>query len=199
MSDNSGGTTAPKLSDTGSSPNTPQNRFVNQAGNRRNNHACRNNNNGLNQLGTNKFEGHKPTLKGFIYDYTRERNPDQFMKTTKEIISYVRRTYIKYTTDFMQAVQDLKLEELSEPLPPQDTTDVVAMGRWKYCFKEHETKVLEYSNFKAGLYSVVHGQCTDALQEKLKSHPGFDGAYKNGIELLKIVKLSLYSYEQTSY
>jgi len=91
------------------------------------------------------------------------------------------------------------LEELSEPLPPQDTTDVIAIERWKYHFKEHKTKVLEYSNFNSGLYSVVHGQCTDALQEKLKSHLNFDGAYKNGIELLKIIKLLLYFYEQTSY
>jgi len=45
---------------------------------------------------------------------------------------------------------------------------------------------------------VVHGQCTDALQEKMKSHPDFDSAYKNGIRLLKIIKLLLYSYEQTS-
>jgi len=109
------------------------------------------------------------------------------MKTAKEIISYVGRTYTKYTADFMQAVRDLKLEELSELLLPQDMTDFVDMERWKYHFKEHETKVLEYSNFKAGLYSVVHGQCTDALQEKLKSHPDFDGTYKNWIKLLKII------------
>jgi len=121
------------------------------------------------------------------------------MKTMKEIISYVRRTYAKYTTDFVQAVRDLKLEELSELLPPQDTTDVIAMERWKYRLKEHKTKVLEYSNFKVSLYSVVHSQCTDAFQEKLKSHPNFDSTYKNGIELLKIIKLLLYSNEQTSY
>jgi len=190
MSDNSGGPTAPKPSDMGSSPNAPQNRFVNRAGNRCNNRGRWNNsNNGFNRFGMNKFEEREPTLKGIIYDYTIENNPDQFMKTMKEIISYVGRTYTKCTADFTQAVRDLKLEELSKPLPPQDTTDVIAMERWKYRFKEHKTKVLEYLNFKASLYSAVHGQCTDALQEKLKSHPDFDGAYKNGIKLLKIIKL----------
>jgi len=54
----------------------------------------------------NQFEGCEPTLKGFIYNYTGERNPDQFLKIMKEIISYVGRTYTKYTMDFMQAVQD---------------------------------------------------------------------------------------------
>lgn len=34
-----------------------------------------------------RFEGREPSLKGFIYDSTGERNPDQYIKTTKEITS----------------------------------------------------------------------------------------------------------------
>ena len=34
-----------------------------------------------------KFEGRVPSLKGFIYDATGEQNPDQYIKTTKEIIN----------------------------------------------------------------------------------------------------------------
>ena len=113
------------------------------------------------------------------------------MKTTKEIINYVRRTYTKYTADFTQAVRDLQLSELVEPTPPEDTQDVVAMERWKYRFIEYETRSLEYSNLKAGLYSVVIGQCTEGLQDKLKSHADFDKAYQNGIALLKIIKVIL--------
>jgi hypothetical protein len=33
-----------------------------------------------------KFEGREPSLKGFIYDWTRERSADQYIKTTKEVI-----------------------------------------------------------------------------------------------------------------
>jgi hypothetical protein len=51
-----------------------------------------------------RFEGREPSLKGYIYDSTGERTPDQFIKTTKEIINYVGRTYTKYTAEFTQAV-----------------------------------------------------------------------------------------------
>jgi hypothetical protein len=61
-------------------------------------------------------------LKGFIYDSTGERSPDQFIKTTKEIINYVGRTYTKYTAEFTQAVQDLELTVPTPPADPDPTT-----------------------------------------------------------------------------
>ena len=34
------------------------------------------------------------------------------------------------------------------------------------------------------------------LQDKLKSHPDFPGAYQNGIELLAIIKILTYTFEE---
>ena len=77
------------------------------------NHARRdrrNNRSGPNSVrrdvNTTRFEGREPSLKGFIYDYSGERKPDQFIKTTKEVVNYVGRTYTKYTAEFTQAVRD---------------------------------------------------------------------------------------------
>ena len=80
-----------------------------------------------------------------------------------------------------------------------DIHDILAMERWKFHFNEYGFKVIEYGNFRAGLYSLIYGQCTDALQDKLKSHKDFDAALSNGIALLKIIKLILYSYEHVQY
>jgi hypothetical protein len=128
-----------------------------------------------------RFEGREPSLKGFIYDSTGERNPDQYIKTTKEVINYVGRTYTKYTGEFTQAVRDL---ELVDPTPPPnpDPTNPIAFEMWKLEVKEHRVKEQEYANFRAGLYNVVFGQCTEALQDKLKSHTDFPNAYQNGIK-----------------
>jgi Zinc knuckle len=150
-----------------------------------------------------RFEGREPSLKGYIYDATGERNPDQYIKTTKEIINYVGRTYTKYTAEFTQAVQDL---ELTDPTPPANptltdptaATNVVVLEIWKHAYKEHQIRTQEYSNFKAGLYNVVFGQCTDALQDKLKSHPDFPAAYQDGIALLTIIKTLTYTFEERS-
>ena len=54
--------------------------------------------------------------------------------------------------------------------------------------EKYTNKVQGYSNFRAGLYKVVLGQCTKALQDKLKSHSGFPRACKDGIALLTIIK-----------
>ena len=85
--------------------------------------------NNARQMTQPKFEGREPSLKGFIA--TRERNSDQLIKTTKEIINYIGRTYTKYTAEFTQAVRDLE---------PDDTTAperVLAFEVWKLDIKEH--------------------------------------------------------------
>jgi len=74
---------------------------------------------------TGLFEGSEPTLKGFIYDYTGERNLDQFIKTTEQLRIYMGRTYTKYTADFLDAVDDLYLDDPVPPIHPKDTS-----SRW---------------------------------------------------------------------
>jgi hypothetical protein len=142
-----------------------------------------------------RFEGREPSLKGHIYDWTGERNPDQFIKTTKEIINYVGRTYTKYTGEFMEAVRDLVLEDPPQPEEPEDDTRV-AFEMWRHAYKEQQTKLQEYKNFCARLYNVVFGQCSDALQDKLKSHADFPAAYQDGIALLTIIKVITYSFKE---
>jgi hypothetical protein len=143
-----------------------------------------------------RFEGRDPSLKGHIYDATGERNPDQYIKTTKEIINYIGRTYTKYMAEFTQAARDLELTDLALPTNPTDTTNVIALEVWKHEYKEHRIRTQKYSNFRAGLYNVVFGQCTEALQDKLKSHPDFLAAYQDGIALLTIIKTLTYTFKE---
>jgi hypothetical protein len=90
-----------------------------------------------------KFEGREPSLKRFIYDSTEEQSPDQYIKTTKEIINYLGPTYTKYTAEFTQAVRDL---QLMVPTPPTDTdpTNMIAFEMWKVEVKEYRVKEQEY-------------------------------------------------------
>ena len=110
-------------------------------------------------------------------------------------MNYVGRTYTKYTTEFTQAVRDLTLDD---PTPPEDPdpANLIAFEMWKLEVKEHKVKEQEYSNFWAGLYNVVLGQCTEALQDKLKSHTNFPEAYQDGIALLTIIKTIMYTFEE---
>jgi hypothetical protein len=87
--------------------------------------------------------------------------PDQFIKTMKEIKAYVGQKYDKCTAEFMQAVEDLTLADPAPPIDP-DPGNALAVELWKIQVKEHHEKMQQYENFRAGLYNVVLGQCTEA-------------------------------------
>jgi hypothetical protein len=141
-----------------------------------------------------KFEGREPTLKGFIYDLPEQRNADQYVETTKEIAHYVSRTYKECTADLVRAVNNLSLDMPVKPTPPSED-DKAAFEDWKLDNRDYREKSKIYKNFKAGLYGIVLGQCTKALETKMKSHPDFPKAEQDGIALLKIVKVLTYTFE----
>jgi hypothetical protein len=121
--------------------------------------------------------------------------PDEFIKMTKEIKNYVGRMYTKYTADLVQVVEDLTIDNPMAPADP-DPANQLAVEVWKMELKEHWEKVQHYANFRVGLYNVVLGQCTEALEEWLKSHEDFPGAHNNGVALLQIIKQLTYSFEE---
>ena len=142
-----------------------------------------------------RFEGREPRLQGHIYDWTGERTPEQYIRTTREISTYVGVVYTKYTADFTTAVETFELNDPEEP-PAPDPANLVAFEQWKYVYKEYMNKVQEYTNFRSGLYNLVMGQCTEALKERLKSHEDFIGASQNGISLLILIRSLLHTFEE---
>ena len=142
-----------------------------------------------------RFEGREPRLHGHIYDWTGERTPERYIRTTREISTYVGTVYTKYPADFTTAVDTLDLADPDEP-PAPDPANQVAFERWKYVYKEYMNKLQEYTNFRSGLYNLVMGQCTEALKERLKSHEDFMDANQNGIALLTLIRSLLHTFEE---
>ena len=142
-----------------------------------------------------RFEGREPRLQGHIYDWTGERMPERYIRTTGDISTYVGVVYTKYPADFTAAVDTLELTD-PEEAPAPDPANLVAFERWKYMYKEYMNKVQEYTNFRLGLYNLVMGQCTESLKKRLKSHEDFIGASQNGISLLVIIRSLLHTFEE---
>jgi hypothetical protein len=130
-----------------------------------------------------------------VYDYTGKRNPEQWIRTTKEIATYVGRTYKKYTAEFTEAVRTLVLDDPIE-LGAPDPTDVAEFEVWKLDIRDHRAKAQEYENFRAGFYTLVLGQCSEAMEDRLRSHVKFDNANLDGTSLLIIIKTLLYTFEE---
>ena len=62
--------------------------------------------------------------------------------------------------------------------------------------KEYQEKLKVFANFRVGLYSLVLGQCTDALQECLKLHHDYQAASQDGIALLVIIQSLIHTFEE---
>ncbi|GKY97397.1 hypothetical protein MPSEU_000698200 [Mayamaea pseudoterrestris] len=63
--------------------------------------------------------------------------------------------------------------------------------------KEHVERVRVYSDFLAGIYAVLYGQCTERMKDRVKSHAKFRDAEEDtdGIKLLAIIKEISHTYE----
>lgn len=93
-------------------------------------------------------------------------------------------------------MRDLELDDPPVLEDPPENNNLVAFKKWKVAIKDHYIKVQEFSNFKAGLYNLVFGQCSEAPQDKLKSHMDFPNAYQDEIALLTIIKVLTHSFEE---
>ena len=105
-----------------------------------------------------------------------------------------RWTYKEYTTELKEGLESLVLVDPT-PLDNPPEGNQVAFEIWKMDIKEYHEKMKVFANFRAGLYSLVLGQCTDALQERLKSHHDYQAANQDGIALLVIIRSLIHTFE----
>ena len=133
-----------------------------------------------------QFVGREPAMNGHIFDYTGERTPEKYIRTMRELVAHVGLTCKNYTTELKEGLENLALADPTEPENPAEG-DQVAFELWKMDLKEYREKLKVFANFRAGLFSLVLGQCTDALQERLKSHHDYQAASQDGIALLVII------------
>jgi hypothetical protein len=150
---------------------------------------------------TTRFEGRCEQLLGHIYDCgDNTRQVDTYTKTTREIGDYVGRTY-KYGGDARIVVQTLTLPTIELPEDPKDGASKTAMKLWDKAIDEYvRRKSYLEENIKT-MYSLVWGQCSDAIRAKLETkadHINLE-ATSNAIGLLKNIKDVVFSYQNQSY
>ena len=104
-------------------------------------------------------------------------------------------TYKEYTTDLKERLENLALTDPTAlDDPPEGNQE--AFELWKMDIKEYCEKLKIFANFQAGLYSLVLGQCTDALQERLKSHCDYEAANQEWIRLLVLIHSLIHTFEE---
>ena len=142
-----------------------------------------------------QFTGRESAMNGHVFDYTGEHTPEKYIRTMKELLVHIGLTYKEYTTELKEGLENLALVDPTTPDNPPKGNQV-AFEIWKMDIKEYREKLKVFANFRARLYSLVLGQCTDALQECLKSHHDFQTANQDGIALLVIIQSLIHTFEE---
>ena len=147
-----------------------------------------------------KFEGKSDDLKGYIYDCSDSRQADQFAKTTKEIAEFVGRTY-KYGGDARLAIENLEIPVFPEPDDPPAGASKTKERIWEKLVDEHVKRQIYMTENVKTIYSLVWGQCSDIMRQKLEALDGFDSISTggNGIQLLKSIKSLTYNFQSQKY
>jgi hypothetical protein len=118
------------------------------------------------------FIGKCLDLEGHIYDCTDPRQSDIFMKTMKEIAEYVG-TNFKNGGDVRLAVEMLELPTLTRPTAavPDKEGKVDDMSKLitDKMVNEYVRQLTTLHQNILTLYSLVWGQCTDAMRQRVEA------------------------------
>ena len=119
------------------------------------------------------------------------QNADGFDKTTKEIAEYVNREY-QYGSHFRSAIITEKkdMPALDKPKDVASTASMTDKDIWKQEISAYIKKKTAADEHVRSLFSLVLGQCTDAMKAKLEALPDWDDMQSkmNGLALIKEVK-----------
>ena len=149
------------------------------------------------QSNSPKFQGQEPTLKECVFDYSEDPQSKRYLKNVEHLVGYIGSNFTSYNSEFQQSVEDLQLNEPEEVKPPKDSTDTIAMEEWKMKYKMRAEQEREYRTFRAAMFSLILGQCTQLMKDKLQAKPTYDDIKKkrDGIALLALIKQTTFTYD----
>ena len=147
-----------------------------------------------------RFEGRCEALQGHVYECTNFKQSDQFAKTTKEIADYVGKTY-KYGGTMRNAVLSLAHPTVEEPMEPKDESSRLQMRKWEKEVDEYVKKSYWIKEHVQSLFSLVWGQCSDAMRQKIESLGNYYelSSSSNGIDLLVTIRDAAFDYQSQKY
>ena len=158
-----------------------------------------NDNNRRNRLFIKKetFKGACEALEGCTFDVSDGKNTDKYTTNIKKISVYVLQ---KFTDggDIRSTIEKMKLYKIEEPDPLSVLPSEFEREVWKREVAEFVRRKAQLKTNVRSAYTLVWGQCTLNLQNKLRSLPDFktfDDKY-DVLELLKGIKSCTYQIEQ---
>ena len=117
----------------------------------------------------NNFKGLAKDMNGHVYQLFGEiRNQNQFEQATEELTGYAEASFRK-PTNILQLINNLSDTKINEPDLSKDTPNVFQITIWKQESDKYDARGSEYKENKTVLYTLVWGQCSDAMKAKIEA------------------------------
>lgn len=141
---------------------------------------------------TQPFHGNHDELKGFVYTYDSYARADQYDRTTEKVADWVKKELL-FSMDTWKAITELKEPntETWKPKPPENINDVFSKTILGEEIKEYMSRKRIYENNRTKVYTVVLGQCSEAMKAKLEGQSDWKDIHSehNLVKLLKSIKV----------
>lgn len=148
-----------------------------------------------------KFKGRCDDLSGHVYDYINARKAtDQFTKMTRKICKYIGWMY-KYGADMRMALESLAMPVFVDLLDPPTNATWMQVRMWEKEVDEHVKRQIILSEYLKSAYSLVYGQCSNAMHVKLElrlNHPLIKST-ADSIALLENIRTVMYQFQSELY
>ena len=136
-----------------------------------------------------KFEGDHLDLKGYIFDCHRTQAAKNYNKIIKQITTYVGREY-KHGSNIKHVVELRQLPTTDTPANLNTNATEVKHEIWCKQIEGYVKRTAILDENIQNRYSLVWGQCTEAMKSKVESQPNYETAYEanDGIALLIMIR-----------
>jgi ABC-type transport system involved in cytochrome bd biosynthesis, ATPase and permease components len=150
-----------------------------------------------------KFKGEISELNGHVYEvHSETAKANQYQKTTKAISAYVNRT-LKSGNDMMNMIDNMEDIDfnLLKPKAVEGSDDEVDRMILQQEVNDFVKRRKLYYENRDKVYTIVWGQCSQALQAKLKGTVAFRtyNPIKCPISLLKDIKQVSLKFENVTF
>jgi hypothetical protein len=129
-----------------------------------------------------RFEGRCEELKASVYDSVDARQVEQYTRTTKEIAEFIGRTY-KYGMDTRLSIENMAVATFAMPEDPPDNASKTELRVWEKTVDDYVTRTTALKENLKSAYSLIWGQCSDIMRQKLRPVPHLKQSHKLGMQL----------------
>ena len=132
-----------------------------------------------------------------MFDYSEDPQSKRYLRNVELLVGYVGTSFDYYNLEYQKALEKLELKDPEKAKVPDDPTDPIQMEEWKMEYKARKDQVKAYRNFRASLFSVILGQCTPLMKDKLQAKPEYEAINdeRDGVALLKLIKQTTFTFD----